>query len=130
MSTPNEITEEINRLTGYDVPTASYVYTSDLSSIPAGSTVYVVSPTPVSGSIPTTGIYPGGIIKSEQILNIINALNGVSAYNIAISGSLNVSGSTTLRTNLNLPFVPNEELLISDSGSIEGTDIVDGGSYD
>lgn len=129
MSTPNEITEEINRLTGYSVPTASYVYTSDPSSVPAGATIYVVSPPPVSGSIPTEGIYPGGIIKSQQILNIINAFNGVSAYNIAISGSLNVSGSTTLRTTLDLPFVPNENLLVSDSGSIEGTGAVDGGTF-
>ena len=129
MSTPNEIIEEINRLTGYNLPTASYVYAPNAASVPAGATVYVVSPPPVSGSIPTDGIYPGGVIKSEQILNIINAFNGVSAYNIAISGSLNVSGSTTLRTTLNLPFVPNEDLLVSDSGSIEGTNTVDGGSF-
>lgn len=129
MSTVNEIIQQVNSLTGYSMPTASYVYAADTGSIPVGATVYVLEATPVSGSIPTTGIYPGGIIKSQQILNIINAFNGVSAYDIAISGSLNVSGSTTLRTILNLPFVPNEDLLVSDSGSIEGTNTVDGGSF-
>ena len=129
MSTVNEIIGQINSLTGYSMPTSSYVYVTGSGSIPAGATVYVLEATPVSGSIPTTGIYPGGIIKSEQILNIINALNGVSAYNIAISGSLNVSGSTTLRTTLNLPFVPDQNLLVSDSGSIEGTGSVDGGTF-
>jgi hypothetical protein len=123
MSTPNEIIEEINRLSGYNVPTASYVYAQDPASVPLGATVYVVSPAPVSGSIPTEGIYPGGIIKSEQILNIINALNGVSAYNISIAGS------ASLQTSLDLPFVANENLLISDSGSIEGTALVDGGTF-
>jgi hypothetical protein len=123
MSTPNEIIQEINRLSGYNVPTASYVYAQDPNSVPAGATVYVVSPAPVSGSIPTEGIYPGGVIKSEQILNIINALNGVNSYNITIAGS------ASLETSLNLPFIPNQDLLISDSGSIEGTNLVDGGTF-
>lgn len=127
MSTVNEIIQQINSLTGYAMPTASYVYTT--GSVPEGATVYVLQAAPVSGTIPTTGIYPGGVIKAQQILNIINAFNGTSAYDILISGSLDVSGSTTLRTTLNLPFVPNEDLLVSDNGNIEGTDTVDGGSF-
>ena len=123
MSTPNEIIQQINMLTGYSMPTASYEYAADPASIPVGATVYVVSPPPVSGSIPTTGIYPGGIIKSQQILNIINAFNGISAYNIAIAGS------ASLQTSLDMPFIPNEDLLVSASGSIEGTNIVNGGSF-
>lgn len=129
MSTVNEIIQQVNSLSGYNMPTSSYVYVTGSGSIPVGATVYVLEANPVSGSIPTEGIYPGGVIKAQQILNIINAFNGVSAYNIAISGSLNVSGSTTLRTTLNLPFVPDQDLLVSDSGSIEGTDIVDGGTF-
>ena len=129
MSTVNEIIQQVNSLTGYNMPTSSYVYVTSSNDVPVGATVYVLEATPVSGSIPTEGIYPGGVIKAQQILNIINSFNGVSAYDIAISGSLNVSGSTTLRTTLNLPFVPNEDLLVSDSGSIEGTNTVDGGSF-
>jgi hypothetical protein len=129
MSTINEIIQQVNSLSGYNMPTSSYIYVTGSGSIPVGATVYVLEANPVSGSIPTEGIYPGGVIKAQQILNIINAFNGVSAYNIAISGSLNVSGSTTLRTTLNLPFVPDQDLLVSDSGSIEGTDTVDGGTF-
>jgi hypothetical protein len=123
MSTPNHIIQQMNALMGSSIPTASYLYAPSAASVPVGATVYLVSPSPISGSIPTTGIYPGGIIKSEQILNIINALNGVSAYNIAIAGS------ASLQTSLDMPFVLNEDLLVSNTGSIIGTDKVDGGSF-
>ena len=123
----NTIVNQINSLTGYNIPATSVSFIS--GSNVAGSPTVIYAPAPVSGTIPTTGIYPGGIIKAEQILNIINALNGVSAYDIIISGSLNVSGSTILRTLLDLPFVPNEDLLVSNSGSVEGTNTVDGGSF-
>jgi len=123
----NSIINEINSLTGYGIPATNVTYVSGSPVANEATIIYV--PTAASGTIPTTGIYPGGIIKAEQILNIINALNGVSAYDIIISGSLNVSGSTTLRTLLDLPFVPNEDLLVSNSGSVAGTNIVDGGSF-
>ena len=89
--------------------------------------VYV--PTPATGTIPTTGIYPGGVIKAEQILNIINALNGVNQNLIIISGSLYVSGSSTMASNLNLPFTPNENVLLSNDGYVSGSGILDGGSF-
>ena len=123
----NEIVNQINQLTGYDIPTTNVTFVS--GSAVAGQSVVVYAPTPVSGTIPTTGIYPGGIIKAEQILNIINALNGVNPNLIVMSGSLYVSGSATFAQDLNLPFVPNENFIESVSGSMEGTDTVDGGSF-
>ena len=72
MSTLNDIIQQVNSLTGYNMPTSSYVYTS--GSVPSGSVVYVIPQTPASGTIPTAGIYPGGVIEAQQILNIINAL--------------------------------------------------------
>lgn len=110
----NDIVNQVNSLTGYSIPAVS---ASFISGTTVGQPVIIYAATPVSGTIPTTGIYPGGIIKAEQILNIINAFNGISAYDIIISGSFK------------LPQVPNENLLESISGTIEGTDTVDGGSY-
>lgn len=110
----NNIVNQINSLTGYNIPAVSASFTS--GSI-VGQPLIVYAQTPASGTIPTTGIYPGGIIKAQQILNIINAFNGISAYDIIISGSFT------------LPQVPNENLLESISGTIEGTDVVNGGSY-
>lgn len=127
MSTPNQIIEQINALTGYMVPTASLVYTT--GSVPEGATVYVVPPTPVSGTISTQGIYPGAVIQADHILRIIRALDGTANNEIIISGSLYVSGSSTMASNLNLPFVPNENFIESVSGSMEGTDTVDGGTF-
>ena len=118
---------QINLLTGYDIPATNVTFSS--GSPVAGQSVVIYAPTPVSGTIPTTGIYPGGIIKADQILNIINALNGVNPNLIVLSGSLYVSGSATFAQDLNLPFVPNENFIESVSGSMEGTDTVDGGSF-
>jgi hypothetical protein len=130
MSTVNDIITQVNSLTGFNMPTASYVYTT--GSVPAGATVYVVpfqSGSVPGNTIPTTGIYPGGVIKADQILNIINALNGVNQNLIIISGSLYVSGSSTMASNLNLPFTPNENILLSNNGYVSGSDILDGGSF-
>jgi hypothetical protein len=130
MSSVNDIIRQVNSLTGYNMPTASYVYTT--GSVPAGATVYVVPPQSGSGpgnTIPTTGIYPGGVIKAEQILNIINALNGVSAYDIIMAGSLYVSGSSTMQSNLDLPFIPDQDILYSSGGFTTGTNTLDGGTF-
>jgi len=127
MSTPNEIIEQINALTGYMVPTASLVYTT--GSVPAGATVYVVPQTPVSGTISTQGIFPGAVIQADHVLRIINALNGTANNEIIISGSLYVSGSSTMASELNLPFVPNQNLIESANGSMEATNKVDGGTF-
>ena len=123
----NDIVAQINQLTGYSIPATSVTVTT--SSIEAGGPVVIYAPTPVSGTIPTTGIRPGAIIEAEHLLRIINALNGVNPNLIIMSGSLYVSGSATFAQDLNLPFVPNENFIESISGSMEGTDIVNGGSF-
>jgi hypothetical protein len=123
----NDIVAQINRLTGYNIPATSVTVTT--SSIEAGGPVVIYAPTPVSGTIPTTGIRPGAIIEAEHLLRIINALNGVNPNLIVMSGSLYVSGSATFAQDLILPFVPNENFIESVSGSMEGTDTVNGGSF-
>jgi hypothetical protein len=123
----NDIVNQINLLTGYSIPATSVTVTT--SSIEAGGPVVIYAPTPVSGTIPTTGIRPGAIIEAEHLLRIINALNGVNPNLIVMSGSLYVSGSATFAQDLNLPFVPNENFIESVSGSMEGTDVVNGGSF-
>lgn len=117
MSSLNDIINNVNNLTGYRIPTASYVYTT--GSVPQGSTVYVI-PQQVDTSgdtISTQGIYPGGVIKADHVLRIINALSGVANNAIIISGSLT------------LPTIPDQEILYSDQGTVEGTDTVDGGTF-
>ena len=81
----NSIVNQINQLTGYTVP---YTNVTVSSGSFTSSPIVIYAPTPATGTIPTTGIYPGGVIKAEQILNIINALNGVNQNLIIISGSL------------------------------------------
>lgn len=126
MSTVNDIINQINSLTGYNVPTSDIVYVSGAN---ASSPLLVYASTPATGTIPTTGIYPGGVIKADQILNIINALNGVNQNVIIISGSLYVSGSSTMASSLNLPFTPNENILLSNEGNVSGSSILDGGTF-
>lgn len=129
MSTVNDIINQVNSLSGFNIPTSSYVYTT--GSVPAGNTVYVI-PQAVDQSgntISTAGIYPGGIIRAQQILNIINALNGVANNAIIISGSLFVSGSSTMNSSLDLPYIPDQDLLYSSGGYAVGTDTVDGGTF-
>ena len=123
----NEIIAQINTLTGYNIPATSVSFVSGSSVAGQPTVIYV--PTAVTGTIPTTGIYPGGIIKAEQILNIINALNGISAYDIIMSGSLYVSGSSTMAANLDLPFIPDQDFLYSSGGLTTGTNTVDGGTF-
>jgi len=55
----------------------------------------------VADTISTSGISPGQLIKSEQVLRIIYALNGVSGSTILISGSLGVSGSANFLNTVN-----------------------------
>lgn len=123
----NDIVNQINEITGYDIPTTNVTFSSGSNVSSEAIIVYV--PTPVSGTISTAGISAGGIIKSEHLLRIINALNGVNPNDIIISGSLTVAGSSTMSTSLNLPFIASEEFLYSLSGSVEGTEEVDGGSF-
>ena len=122
----NDIINQINLLTGYNVPATNVTFVSG-SNVSSPLLVYV--PTPATGTISTTGIYPGGVIKADQVLNIINALNGVNQNLIIISGSLYVSGSSTMASNLNLPFTPNENVLLSNDGYVSGSGILDGGSF-
>lgn len=129
MSSVNDIITRVNSLTGYRIPTSSFVYTT--GSVPVGPTVYVV-PQQVDQSgdtISTQGIYPGAVIKADHVLRIINALSGIANNAIIISGSLFVSGSSTMNSNLNLPFVPDQEIMYSSGGKVDGTDTLDGGIY-
>jgi hypothetical protein len=122
----NDIVAQINQLTGYNVPATSVTVTS--GSIES-SPVVIYAPTPVSGTIPTTGIRPGAIIEAEHLLRIINALNGVNPNLIILSGSLQVTGSANFSSSLILPFIPDQELLYSNQGTTDGTDTVNGGSF-
>jgi len=67
----------------------------------------------VADTISTSGISPGQIIKSEQVLRIIYALNGVSGSTILMSGSLGVTGSAE--------FLSPVRLYSGATGSLEGT---------
>lgn len=124
MSNVNDIISQINSLSGFKIPSSSVVYTSGAltphtSSQFPNATVYVPASAPY-GTIPTTGIYPGGVIKSEQILRIIDALNGVNVDTIIISGSFNTSGSNTLNGNLALPFIEDGNYLFVTGGLVTG----------
>lgn len=104
MSNINSIISQINQLTGYNLPLSS----GSLSILPP------------SGTIPTSGIYPGGIIKSEQILRIINALNGINEDVIIVSGSFLTSGSNVLDGTLSLPFIADGNYLFVTGGYVTG----------
>lgn len=123
----NDIINQINSLTGYGIPATNVTYIS--GSNVAGQPTVIYLPTPVSGTISTSGIYPGAIIQADHVLRIINALNGTANNDIIISGSLYVSASATLSSSLNLPFVPNQNFIESVTGSMRGTDTVDGGTF-
>jgi hypothetical protein len=89
MSNVNDIISQINSLAGFNIPSSSVNVTSgSLSPAPYPTASLYIPATAPYGTIPTEGIYPGGIITSQQILRIINALNGVSTDTIIISGSL------------------------------------------
>ena len=124
MSNVNDIINQINSLSGFRIPSSSVVYTSgaltpQTSSQFPNATVYVPA-TPPYGTIPTTGIYPGGVIKSEQILRIIDALNGTNVDTIIISGSFLTSGSNTLDGTLALPFIEDGTYLFVTGGLVTG----------
>jgi hypothetical protein len=123
----NNIVNQVNSLTGYNIPATNVTYVSGANVASQPTIIYV--PTPVSGTISTQGIYPGGVIKAEHVLRVIDALNGTTNNDIIISGSLYVSGSSTIASKLNLPFVPNENLIESVSGSMEATNKIDGGTF-
>ena len=123
----NDILAQINGLTGYNIPATEVTFVSGSNIASQPTVIYV--PTAATGTIPTTGIYPGAIIQAEHLLRIINALNGVNQNLIIISGSLYVSGSSTMASNLDLPFVPDQDLLYSSGGFTTGTNTVDGGSF-
>ena len=132
MSNVNSIISQINSLGGFKIPSSSVTYTSGAltpgtSSQYPNAMVYVPA-TPPYGTIPTDGIYPGGVIKSEQILRIINALNGVNVDTIIISGSLLTSGSNVLSGNLKLPFVQEGQFLFVTGGFVKGVSSITAGS--
>lgn len=122
----NDIVNYINSLTGYNIPyTSASIVSGSITSAP----IVYYQPTPTSGTIPTTGIYPGAIIEAEHLLRIINALNGVNPNLIILSGSLYVSGSATMAQDLNLPFTVDQDVLLSETGSVSGSGVLDGGSF-
>lgn len=123
----NDIIDQLNTITGFNIPYTSVTFVSG-SNI--GQPIYLQLPsTAPSGTIPTEGIYPGAVIKADHVLRIINALNGVTANDIIIAGTLAVSGSSTLESSLSLPFVPNEDFIVSVSGSMQPTNTIDGGTF-
>lgn len=67
----------------------------------------------MANTISTSGIAPGQIIKSEQVLRIIYALNGLSGSAILMSGSLGVTGSAEFKDTV--------RLYAGATGSLEGT---------
>lgn len=133
MSNVNDIINQINSLSGFRIPSSSVVYTSgaltpQTSSQFPNATVYVPA-TPPYGTIPTTGIRPGSVITSEQILRIINALNGVNVDTIIISGSLITSGSNILNGDLAIPFLNNGDYLYVSGGLVTGSQTFNSSSY-
>jgi hypothetical protein len=122
MSSVNDIINQINSLSGFNIPSSSVNVISGSSS-PAPYTTaasYIVTTAP-SGTISTAGISPGSIITSEQILRIINALNGVSSDTIIISGSLITSGLNEIDGTLALPFIEDGNYLFVTGGLVVGS---------
>jgi hypothetical protein len=122
MSSVNDIINQINSLSGFNIPSSSVNVTSGSSS-PASYTTaasYVATTAP-SGTISTVGISPGSIITSEQILRIINALNGVSSDTVIISGSLITSGLNEIDGTLALPFIQDGNYLFMSGGFVTGS---------
>jgi hypothetical protein len=121
MSSVNDIINQINRLSGFNIPSSSVNVTSGALSparYPTAS-LYIPASAPY-GTIPTQGIVPGGIITSQQILRIINALNGVNVDTIIISGSLLTSGSNVFDGTLALPFIEEGNYLFVTGGLVQG----------
>jgi len=130
MSSVNDIIDQINRLSGTKIPSSSVNVTSGaLSPAPYPTASLYIPATAPYGTIPTDGIYPGGIITSQQILRIINALNGVNVDTIIISGSLLTSGSNVLDGTLALPFIEEGNFLFVTGGLIQGRDSITSASF-
>lgn len=130
MSSVNDIIDQINRLSGTKIPSSSVNVTSGaLSPAPYPTASLYIPATAPYGTIPTDGIYPGGVITSQQILRIINALNGVNVDTIIISGSLLTSGSNTLDGTLALPFIEEGNFLYVSGGLIQGRDSITSASF-
>jgi hypothetical protein len=130
MSSVNDIIDQINRLSGTKIPSSSVNVTSGaLSPAPYPTASLYIPATAPYGTIPTDGIYPGGIITSQQILRIINALNGVNVDTIIISGSLLTSGSNVLDGTLALPFIEEGNFLYVSGGLIQGRDSITSASF-
>jgi hypothetical protein len=123
MSSVNDIINQINNLSGFNIPSSSVNVTSgSLSPAPYTTAAsYVATATAPSGTISTAGIAPGSIITSEQILRIINALNGVSSDTIIISGSLISSGLNEIDGTLALPFIQDGNYLFVTGGFVTGS---------
>ena len=83
----------------------------------------------MGSTISTAGISPGSIIKSEQILRVINALNGVNGNLIIMSGSLSVTGSAILSSSLSLPFIDDQNILYTSNGLVTGSTIIESVGY-
>ena len=101
MSTVNDIINQVNSLTGYNMATASNSYA-------------------ISSSVP---------LSSGSVNDIINQINLLTGYNVPATNVTFVSGSSTMASNLNLPFAPNENVLLSNDGYVSGSGILDGGSF-
>lgn len=133
MSNVNSLISQINSLTGYKIPSSSVVYTSGALTFGTASeypnaVIYVPAQAPY-GTISTQGIYPGAIIKSEQVLRIINALNGVNENLIIMSGSLETSGSNVFNGSVALPFISEGDFLFVTGGLVRGTNNVATASF-
>jgi hypothetical protein len=130
MSSVNDIINQINSLSGFNIPSSSVNVTSGALSpalYPTAS-LYIPATAPY-GTIPTEGIRPGGIITSEQILRIINALNGVNVDTIIISGSLLTSGSNVFDGTLALPFIEDRNYLFVTGGFVTGSTSIPTASF-
>jgi hypothetical protein len=130
MSNVNDIINQINNLAGTNIPPSSTNATSGtLAPAPYTTAASYGAPTATSGTISTAGIYPGSIITSQQILNIIDALNGVNTNTIIISGSLLTSGSNILNGTLSLPFVADGNFLFVTGGFVTGSTAIMSASF-
>jgi hypothetical protein len=131
MSNVNDIINQINSLSGFNIPSSSVNVTSgSLSPAPYTTAAsYVATATAPSGTISTAGISPGSVITSEQILRIINALNGVSSDTIIISGSLITSGLNEIDGTLALPFIEDGNYLFMSGGIVVGSTAIASSSF-
>lgn len=122
----NTIIDYINSLTGYNIPASNVSYVSGGN---VAGPVIIYAPQATGGTIPTEGIYPGAIIRSDHVLRIINALNGVNEDIIIISGSLLTSGSNVFNGSLSLPFISDGKVLYTSGGFVIGVDSFPSASY-